>query len=217
MSRIASLTRELDALIQRYGASVYDEEASLARDGYCERRGRVFEEEEDWENFTQGFLEWYVVERPWQGGRLSPAALVAAELGDGERKQTLRALASSQRCLVVVERIGKRHLDVVDLVGGAHFRVPEERHLAGFEVGNAVEMRLIGFEGQVHLGRSLLFHPKGTLEAISSTVDSMIGEGQGRSEIIDSIALLRSRAGSYPHVSPVRIYQDPGIVAGVRS
>jgi hypothetical protein len=216
MSTIASLSETVDALIQRFGASEHDAEVSEARDGYCERRGRVFEEEEAWENFTQGFLEWYVVERPSQGGALSPAALVAQECEPGERKEALRALASSQRCLAIVSKIGKQHLDVEDLVGGAHFRVSEERHLAGVEVGNVVEMRLIGFKGQVHLGRSLLFHPKGTLEAISDAVHSMLLAGKGRGEVIDSIALLRSRALSYQHVSPVRIYNDPGIIAGVR-
>lgn len=214
MSAIAILTREIESLIHRFGDSQFDGEVSAARDGYCERRGRVFEEDEDWENFTRGFLEWYVVERPWQERGVSPAAIVAEECEDAERAAALRALASSQRSLVEVSSIGKHGLQVVDLVGGARFSVSEDRQLAGVQVGNVVEMRLIGFQEEVFLGRSFLFHPEGTRDAIVSMTAAMREEGKSRAEIIDHLALLRSRSQSYRHVSPVRIYENPNLVAG---
>ncbi len=217
MSAIAILNREIESLIHRYGASEFDEEVSAARDGYCDRRGRVFEEEEAWENFTRGFLEWYVVERPWKGESLSPAALVAAECSDGERKLALHALATSQRVLARVQSMGKKGLEVVDLVGGAHFLVKEKRQLTGMQVGNVVEMRVIGFQEEVMLGRSFLFHPEGTQDAIASAALAMLEAGKSRSEVIDHIALLRFRAESYQHVSAIRIYEDPSIVAGASS
>jgi hypothetical protein len=214
MSAKAILTREIESLIERFGDSQFDREVSAARDGYCERRGRVFEEDEDWENFTLGFLEWYVVEGHWQDTGLSPAAIVAKECQDPERVRALRALASSQRSLVNVVNVGKGGLQVIDLVGGARFSVSEERALAGIRVGNVVELRLIGFEDAVRIGNSILFHPEGTKSAIETMAGSMRAAGKSRAEIIDHLALLRSRSRSYRHVSPVRIYENPSLVAG---
>jgi hypothetical protein len=215
MSSIAILTREIESLIRRFGDSQFDKEVSSARDGYCERRGRVFDEDEDWENFTRGFLEWYVVERPLQDQGVPPAALVCAELeDDAERSAALRALVTSQRSLVEVCSVGRHGMQVLDLVGNARFAVTEERELVGVQVGNVVEMRLIGFQGEIHLGRSFVFHPDGTSEAISSMASSMRQAGKSRSDIVDHVALLRSRSRSYSHVSPIRIYENPSLVPG---
>ncbi len=214
MSAIAILTREIESLIHRFGDSQFDDEVSSARDGYCDRRGRVFEEDEDWENFTKGFLEWYVVERPWQDKDVPPAALVCAEIEDTGRRAALRALVASQRSLVEVCRMGRLGLQVTDLIGGARFAVTENRDLAGLQVGNVVEMRLIGFQDEIHLGRSFVFHPEGTSAAISAMASSMRQAGKKRSDIIDHLCLLRSRALSYGHVSPIRIYENPSLVPG---
>jgi hypothetical protein len=214
MSAIAILTREIESLILRFGDSKFDQEVSPARDGYCERRGRVFEEDEDWENFTRGFLEWYVVERPWLDQGVPPAGVVAAEIDDVERRAALQALVTSQRSLVEVCSIGRHGLQVLDLVGGARFAVTEDRSLVGVQVGNVVEMRLIGFQDEIHLGRSFLFHPEGTSHAIAAMATSMRQAGKSRSDIVDHVALLRSRARSYRHVSPIRIYENPSLVPG---
>jgi hypothetical protein len=214
MSAIAILGRETEALILRFGDHEFDKEVSAARDWYCDRRGRVFEEDEHWESFTRGFLEWYVVERPWQDTGRSPAALVAEETEDEERADALRALASSQRCLVEIRGMRKSGLEVLDLVGGARFEVNEERSLTGMQAGNVVEMRLFGFQEQVSLGGTFLFHPDGTGAAIRASVQRMRSEGASRADIIDHIALLRFRSRSYKHVSPLRIYESNGLVAG---
>jgi hypothetical protein len=64
------------------------------------------------------------------------------------------------------------------------------------------------------LGRSFLFHPEGTRDAIVSMTTAMREAGKNRAEIIDHLALLRSRSQSYSHVAPVRIYENPNLVAG---
>lgn len=214
MSASAILGREAEALILRFGDHEFDEEVSAARDHYCERRGRVFEDDDDWERFTRGFLEWYVVERPWKDTGLSPAALVAAEAEDPDRLSALQALANSQRSLVEICEMRKSGLEVVDLVGGACFEVSEERRLAGMQAGDVVELRLFGYQQQVSLGQTFWFHPDGTGPAIRETVQTMREEGVPRGDIIDHVALLRTRSRSYQHVSPIRIYESGGRIAG---
>ena len=82
------------------------------------------------------------------------------------------------------------------------------------QVGNIVELRLIGFREEVYLGRSFLFHPEGTGSAIESMITAMRSGGKTRAEILDHMAQLRFRTRSYRHVSPIRIYENPSLVSG---
>ncbi len=213
MSGIATLALCTEELIARYGDSQYDAELRLAKASYSDRRGRVFEDDEHWERFTRGLLEWYVVERPWGDTGLAPAHLAQRDEGDEETRIALHALASSQRCLAEIHAVRKGEMLVVDLVGGAEFAVREERSLVGLEKGDVVELRLIGFRGQVSLGRTFLFHPAGTAPAISSIISSMHRQGASRADIIDHMAHLRSRSQNYRHVPPLRIYESNGELA----
>ncbi len=210
MSGIAIVSRCTDAVISRYGASEHNAELSLAKDEYGARRGRVFEDDEQWESFTRGFLEWYVVERPWRDTGKPPTQLELASESEVERIAALKALTTSQRCLVEIQQLKNAHIDVVDLIGGAAFSVHEERSLAGLSKGDVVEVRLIGYGAEVSLGRTFLFHPPGTIGAIRKQIATMHGESASRTDIIDRLALLRSKSQSYRHVSPIRIYESNG-------
>ena len=209
------LARAAEQLVARYGDHEFDAELRVARDQYCERRGRVFEDDEEWESFTRAFLEWYVVERPWRDSASSPARLAVDEASDEEEARALQALANSQRCLVAIESIGNKGIKVEDLVGGAMFFVSENRALVGMDVGDVLELRLFGFAEEVSLGRTFVFHPPGTLAAIRSLITGMREAGRSRADIIDHIAMLRSRSRSYRHVSPLRIYENDGLQEGV--
>lgn len=214
MDGAAILARVTEELIAHYGDSSFETELRAARDAYCERRGRVFEDDEQWESFTRGFLEWYVVERPWRDSGVAPARLAAAEEGDSEKAAAMVSLFSSQRCLAQVESLTSSGLEIVDLVGGAGFAVEEARSLVGMQPGDVLELRVIGFQGHVCLGRTFLFHPPGTVSAICDLIDLMRGEGRSRADIIDHMASLRSRSRSYRHVSPIRIYESNGLLDG---
>ena len=153
------LGRLADGLISRYGEHRYDDELTLARDLYCERRGRVFEDDAEWERFSSAFLEWYVTERPWRDTGKVPAMLAAADEEDERHRAGLLAWAHGQRGLALILGLVPGGVEVRDLVGGAHFLVAEERNLAGVDVGDVVEVRLVGFEEQVHFGRTFVYHP----------------------------------------------------------
>ena len=213
MTSVANLSRCTEALVTRYGNSEYDDELRLAKTSYSDRRGRVFEDDEQWERVTRAFLEWYVVERPWGETGLAPANLAQRDEEDAAVLPALQALAASQRCLAEIHAVKKGEMVVLDLVGGAEFSVREERSLIGLEKGDVVEVRLIGFEGAVSLGRTFLFHPAGTAHAITDIIRTMRAQSASRADIIDHMALLRSRSQSYRHVSPVRIYESNGELA----
>jgi hypothetical protein len=182
-------------------------ELAASREQYEDRRGRVRQDEELWEPWTQAFLEWFAFQWEPQPGAAPPALRALAEESDARRASALRAWLRSQRALVAIGRHQPGRVRVRDLCRGGVFDVAEKRSLYGVEPGDVAEVRLIGFEGQVRFGRTFIYHPTGTASAIEERVAQLRDQGRDPEEIVDHCAALRLRTERYRHVDPVRLYR----------
>lgn len=196
-----------DDLFHQIGVDDSTGELAGARELYEERRGRVRQDEELWEPWTQAFLEWFAFEWGGPDGGGPPARQALAGEEDTRRAAALRAWLRSQRALVAIGQQRPGRVRVRDLCRGALFDVSEPRALLGVETGDVVEVRLIGFEGQVRFGRTFLYHPTGTSEAIEERVAQLREQGRTTEDILDHCAHLRLRTDRYRHVDPVRLYR----------
>ncbi len=196
----------LDDLVARFADTGDAADLVAARTDHDERRGRVFEDEDLWESWSQAFLEWYVLERPRADGPPPAVAAVAGE-SDPERAAALRALCRSHRSLFEIRALRPGSVDLHDLIGGGEFRVDESRALYGVEVGDVAELRLVGFAGRVLFGRTFCYHPTGTRDAIAKHVARIRGRGGERREVMDFCAALRVRCERYRNVQAVRVYE----------
>ena len=195
-----------DDLFHRLGDSDAGELAG-AREQYEDRRGRVRQDEELWEPWTQAFLEWYAFQWEPAPGEAPPAVRALAGESDPRRASALRAWLRSQRALVAIGRHQPGRVRVRDLCRGGVFDVAEKRSLYGVEPGDVAEVRLIGFEGQVRFGRTFIYHPTGTASAIEERVEQLRAQGRPAEDIVDHCAALRLRTARYRHVDPVRLYR----------
>ncbi len=206
-ARVEFIEELVDELVERFGSGAHADDIAAARKQYDDRRGRVFEDETLWEEWTRAFLEWYVVERVPPGDELPPVARALAGETDPVRAAAMRALLTSHRSLYEVRALKPAGVHLVDVLGGAEFSVSEERALHGVSPGDVAELRLIGFDGAVLFGRTFLFHPSGTREAIISHARRIANDGGERRDVIDYCASLRIRCERYRHVSAARIYE----------
>ena len=207
MTTAALLDEVIETLYARHTTDA--DAASAARREYEERRGRVHQDDELWEPWSAAFVEWYVVERVAPGDRHPPAARTYRELaaaGD-PRAAVVRALVTSQRSLFEIRAIARGRIELLDLLGGAVFRVDEQRALHGVEVGDVAELRLIGVVGEVHFGRTFIYHPKAARAAIVERARAMLASGSTRRDVIDHIAQLRVQVTRYRHMPAVRVYE----------
>jgi hypothetical protein len=197
----------LDELIGHCAEPAGVDDVSAARKAFDERRGRVFEDEELWERWTQAFLEWYVLERVGPNADAPPVVVALRREQDPKRRTALRALVTSQRSLFEVRALRPGGVELHDLLGGGEFGVDEQRALHGVAVGDVAELRLVGLGGQVLFGRTFCFHPSGTRVAIGVHARRILEAGGDRREVMDHCASLRVRCERYRHVSAVRVYQ----------
>ncbi|RMH43997.1 MAG: hypothetical protein D6689_03610 [Deltaproteobacteria bacterium] len=199
----------IDEVIERVAGDADD--VARARADFDDRRGRVFEDEELWEAWTQAFLEWYAFERVRDGQRWPPAASLLAGEPDPDRRDAVRALIRSHRSLFEVVAIEPGRVRLRDLIGGARFAVDEPRALHGVSAGDVVEARLVGVGGHVVFGRALCYHPPATGRAVAARVAALRAAGRDRRDILDAIAALRVKALRYPNVAPERVYAPGGM------
>jgi hypothetical protein len=204
----AFLHAVLDELVAEHTT---DEAAVLAaRKLFEERRGPVFADEELWEVWSAGFVEWLVLEHVPDGATLPAAAATLARVkdaGDTRKAAAIRAWITSHRSLFAVEKLGAGFVELFDLLGGARVRVAEPRAMHGVAIGEIAELRVLGFEGDVRFGRAFLFHPRGTRDALLEQARIITGEGGDRRAVLDHAATLRSKVLRYRHVPPARLYE----------
>jgi len=209
----------LDAVLDRLIAEHTGDAATVlaARKEYEERRGRVHEDEDLWERWSAAFVEWFVIERIAAGADLPPAALTlrrARADGDAETEAVVAALLRSHRSLFEVRGLGRAAVEVLDLLGGGAFSVAEPRAMHGVEVGDVVELRLIGWQDAVWFGRTFVFHPKDARAAILDHARALLARGQSRRDVIDHVAALRVRVNRYRHVAAAKVYELGSKVGG---
>lgn len=202
----ALLSSVLDELMEGLGAADNVDELAAARKSFDDRRGRVFEDEELWEPWTQAFLEWFALERQTERGAPPPAVRLLAD-ATGARAEVLRALCTSHRSLFEVVELRPGAVELRDLLGGGSFEVAEPRALHGVSAGDVAELRVVGLGGEVRFGRTFCYHPAGTRDAIIMHARRIRGEGGDRREVIDFCSSLRVRCERYKHVSAVKVYQ----------
>jgi hypothetical protein len=203
----AALDAATEELYARHTADV--DVAAAARHDYESRRGKVHQDDELWEPWSAAFVEWFVVERAIGNG-LPPAVQSYRELalaGDGERAAIVRALIASHRSLFEIRSLQPGRIELCDLLGGAELEVSEQRALHGVEVGDVAELRLVGVAGEVHFGRTFIYHPKSARAAIVERTRAMLAKGMSRRDVIDQIAQLRVQVTRYRHMPPARVYE----------
>ncbi len=184
-----------------------------ARARFEERRGKTYQEESLWETWSAGFVEWLVTEYvpPTFDRPLATESLIAARQAGVESPAPARkAWLTSYRSLWSVEKLGPGHVDLFDLLGGAHVRVTEPRGLDGVAIGEVAELRVLGFEGELWFGRAFLFHPRGTRDALLEQARAITAAGGDRRAVLDRAASLRVKGLRYRHVPAAKVYQRGG-------
>lgn len=201
----------IDRLATEFADEPYRAEVAEAREDYFNRAGKVFEDDRElFEGRMASFLEWYVLERPLQGGPTPVLRALERANGAGEPEPTRRALAAlstSHRSVFDLTAVQGDSVELEDLLGGARFKVVERRSTVGFELGDLVEARLVWEGARIVFTKTFLFHPRDAREAALATVDAALEKGTPRAEIIFLLSRMHVRWHRHGHVNAARVYK----------
>lgn len=196
----------IEGLTITFAAPPWLEEMAAARREFEQGRGRVFEDEPMWEAQLSAFLEWYVLDRPLDGGARPVVRALRESPADGEGRATLRALALSFRSLFEVLEALRRETLVRDLLGGGQWRVQQDPPLPGVEAGDIFEARLVPWEGRVRFGPLFCFHPRAARASILQVLEALGGRGLGQAEVLSALAVMRLEHDRFPNMAIEHIY-----------
>jgi len=224
----------LSAVLDRVIAYAARREPELlaAREEWAERAGRVFDDDPLYEERTTAFLEWFALERPGtldgdarRPGEARPALpdegrregrppvdrFLAEEPLDDLEGRWAHALGRSHRSLFLVRELGKGHLALEDLLGGAHLEVTERRRLPGIAEGEVFEARVVAnvvTPPELLFTRAFQFHPREAAPELKRISADARERGLPRDEVLFRLLRARLRALRYGHVPPGRIYAE---------
>jgi hypothetical protein len=193
-------------------------EAMRAREEYLERAGKVFDDDAElFEGRIASFLEWYIIERPFQAGP-APALRVVADpearwgFTRDERRRAVH-VATSLRSLFEISAMPREAggcVEVDDLLGGGRFSVLERRRTIGLEVGAIFEARLFWDGESVVFGKTFLFHPPDAREQVLRLVDRTGAASPGGARDAQELLFKLSRAHvkwhRLGHLSAAKVY-----------
>jgi hypothetical protein len=200
---IAQLERVLDSLMAAAENSVAD--IGHVRKQYEDRRGNVHQDEALWESWSAGFVDWLIAEHP------AAIAFSASSAWRVEGHQIAAghaaAIARSHRSLFEVTAMPSGRVELLDLLGAAAFSVCEPRSLAGVEVGDVAELRLLGVGNDVYFSKTFIYHPKAARDEIVARTQIILDADGTRVDAMDAMATLRAYVPRYRHLPPSRVYQ----------
>jgi hypothetical protein len=208
----ALLDDTLDRLVGEHAGAAAEATVAAARAAYEDRRGRVFQDEPLWERWSAAFVEWFVIERCEDGAALPPAARSLArarDAGDLDAARAIRAWLTSHRSLFEVRALTTARVVLLDLLGGAQLVIDAPTGMEGVTRGDVAELRVVGFDGTLRFGRTFVFHPRQSRDAILAHARRMLAAGLDRRAVIDHVAALRVRVERYRHMAAARVYELP--------
>jgi hypothetical protein len=163
----------LDQLIAFGSAEPRKADLIAAKAEYFRLTGEVFEDDKIFELRIASFLDYYLYDRPSPVTGKTPAAELYEERQQSappEEANAFRCFTETVHGLFEVRKLGKGLVRLRELFSGKDFDVTERRHIAGLEVGDLIEARLIPFGGHLLFSSAFCYHPRVAVKAIKAEV-----------------------------------------------
>ncbi len=154
----------LDPVIEAFTTGEYYREVYHAKQEYFEKAGVVYEDDPEFDQRMNIFMDWYIFDRDLPKVDLPPikyySRLNQDEMND-EELQIYNDLCSTIHSIFRLKRLtwNRKGLVIQDLFSNKTWKVMEPEINRGFSKGDLFEARLIPFKGRFEFSRGFCFHP----------------------------------------------------------
>lgn len=144
-----------------------------AKAEYFRLTGEVFEDDKIFELRMASFLDYYLYDRVSPLTGKTPAVELyeqRLQTAAPEEANAFRSFTETVHGLFEVRKLAKGLIRLRELFSGKDFDVTERRNIAGLEVGDVIEARLIPFGGHLLFSSAFCYHPKVAVKSIKAEV-----------------------------------------------
>lgn len=212
MTAKSELESTLAPIEDHFTTGEYFREVYEAKKNFLDRAGMVYEDDPEFEQRMNLFLDWYLFDRNLPGVDLPPIKYYfrtqKEKMNDGQI-QIHQELCATIHSIFRLEgkKFFKNDLIVRDLFTEKKYTVADEFAHHGFSRGEVFEGRLIPFRGKYHISKGLCFHPHETRRFISEEIKKV--KYQERSKqlgLIQKLASMKLKHSRFSHIDVQHIY-----------
>jgi hypothetical protein len=207
-----AMQKRLDPVILEFTTGDYYPEVYRAKEEFLERAGMVHEDDAEFEQRMNLFMDWYLFDRDLPGVDLPPIRSYIrrhqAEFSPEDR-QVFEDLSSSIHSLFIVSRftLFGRDLVVQDLFSRKKHLVLDPKLKFAFSKGDIFEGRIFPHEGRWHFTQGFCFHPVEMGPFIMSEIKKIRYQEKSRHlKLILQLAQMKLKHQRYSHIDVKHIY-----------
>jgi len=204
----------LDPIIQKFTTGDHYAQVCAAKLEYFERSGAVHEDDPDYDQRMNLFLNWYLFDRDLPGVDLPPIVLyhrTEAPLLDANQQKIVTAFTKTLHSLFRMK--GKAlfgsGLVVKDLFSKKKYKVQNSNFDEAFSSGDVFEARLVAYDGKNYFLDGFCFHPLETAGYILDEVKKIRHQDQSRHfKFILQLSGMKLKHQRFSHVDVRHIYSE---------
>jgi len=202
----------LEPVIQEFTTGEYYPEIYKAKQEFFERAGVVYEDDAEFEQRMNLFMDWYLFDRDLPGVDLPPIRYYIRQHVpefSKEEKETYENLSSSIHSLFLLKRftLFGRNLVIQDLFSRKKYIVMDPRLKYAFSRGDIFEGRIFPSEGKWHFAQGFCFHPVEMRSFIVGEIKKIRFQDRSRHlKLILQLAQMKLKHQRFSHIDVKHVY-----------
>ncbi len=206
------MQKKLEPVISEFTTGEYYSEVFRAKEEFLERAGVVHEDDLEYEQRMNLFMDWYLFDRDLPGVDLPPIRYYIRQHQSefsAEDRQIFEDLSNSIHSLFLLSRftLFGRNLIVQDLFSRKKYTVADPKLKFAFSKGDIFEGRIFPHEGKWHFATGFCFHPVEMRSFITGEIKKIRFQEKSRHlKLILQLAQMKLKHQRFSHIDVKHIY-----------
>lgn len=202
----------LEPIIEEFTTGEYYREVFEAKQEFFEKAGVVYEDDSEFEQRMNIFMDWYLFDRDLPGVDLPPVNYYFRRNKgrfSSEELNIYKDLCSTIHSIFRLKRLTlfKKILVVRDLFSLKTIKVFDLMINRGFTRGDIFEARIIPFKGEYEFSRGFCFHPVEMVSFILSEIKKVRFQDKDRhTKLILQLSSMKLKHQRFNHIDVRHIY-----------
>ena len=208
-----NMQEKLEPIIQEFTTGEFYPEVFRAKQEFFERAGTVYDDDAEFEQRMNLFMDWYLFDRDLPSVDLPPIRYFVRQHQNEfspDDKQIFEDLSNSIHSLFLLKRFTwfKKHMVVQDLFSRKKYMVADLNLGQAFSRGDIFEGRIFPHQGKWHFARGFCFHPIEMRSFIVNEIKKIRFQDRSRHlKLILQLAQMKLKHQRFAHIDVKHIYE----------